>query len=257
MTWSEEFESAAAEAAAVLSASHLRTLADRLGAGWPTAATVNAVPVPGFAQLAMATIQAARATGISDPEAAAYLRGLAAGRSAGQNLVRIESVWSGPGTHQVPVRATAQVLVDVIAEARYELLMMTYSARAHSPVLSALTEAVSRGVVVSIVVETLAGAGGALHGPEPADAFASVAAVKLWHWPPKQRTESGARTHAKIAVADRRTLLVSSANLTQSGVGRNIEAGLLVRGGTAPQRAAEHITQLQTAGVLVRLRRGE
>lgn len=59
--------------------------------------------------------------------------------------------------------------------------------------------------------------------------------------------------HAKLVVADRRVLLVSSANLTQSGVDRNIEAGLLVRGGTAPQRAAEHIAELQARGVLARL----
>lgn len=59
--------------------------------------------------------------------------------------------------------------------------------------------------------------------------------------------------HAKLAVADRRVLLVSSANLTQSGVGRNIEAGLLVHGGTAPQRAAEHFAELTAQGVLVRL----
>jgi phosphatidylserine/phosphatidylglycerophosphate/cardiolipin synthase-like enzyme len=36
--------------------------------------------------------------------------------------------------------------------------------------------------------------------------------------------------HAKVAVADRRVLLVSSANLTVSGIDENIEAGVLVRG---------------------------
>lgn len=59
--------------------------------------------------------------------------------------------------------------------------------------------------------------------------------------------------HAKIAVADRRALLVTSANLTQSGVGTNLEAGLLVRGGSAPRRAAEHITALIADGVVVPL----
>ncbi len=59
--------------------------------------------------------------------------------------------------------------------------------------------------------------------------------------------------HAKVAVADRRVLLVSSANLTQSGVSKNIEAGVLVRGGHAPQRVAEHIGELRTMGVLRRL----
>jgi phosphatidylserine/phosphatidylglycerophosphate/cardiolipin synthase-like enzyme len=56
-----------------------------------------------------------------------------------------------------------------------------------------------------------------------------------------------------VAIADRRVLLVTSANLTQSGVGKNIEAGLLIRGGTVPGRAAEHIEELQAAGTLVRL----
>ncbi|MCT9932238.1 phospholipase D-like domain-containing protein [Planotetraspora sp. A-T 1434] len=60
--------------------------------------------------------------------------------------------------------------------------------------------------------------------------------------------------HAKLAVADRRVLLVSSANLTHSGVARSIEAGLLVHGGTAPQRAAEHIADLRGKGLLERLR---
>jgi phosphatidylserine/phosphatidylglycerophosphate/cardiolipin synthase-like enzyme len=90
-------------------------------------------------------------------------------------------------------------------------------------------------------------------GPEPAAAFGSVAGIELWYWPVTQRTESGSKLHAKLAVADRRVLLVSSANLTQSGVGKNIEAGLLVRGGSAPQRAAEHIAELQSRGVLARL----
>jgi phosphatidylserine/phosphatidylglycerophosphate/cardiolipin synthase-like enzyme len=43
----------------------------------------------------------------------------------------------------------------------------------------------------------------------------------------------GAKMHAKLAVADRRVLLITSANLTRSGVTKNIEAGLLIRGGTA------------------------
>ena len=63
--------------------------------------------------------------------------------------------------------------------------------------------------------------------------------------------------HAKVAIGDRRTLLVSSANITQSGVSTNIEAGVLVRGGTAARRAAEHVEQLIATGVLVRLLVGD
>lgn len=59
--------------------------------------------------------------------------------------------------------------------------------------------------------------------------------------------------HAKVAVADRMALLVSSANLTSSGIDKNIEAGILVRGGTAPVRVAEHFTELTATGILIRL----
>jgi phosphatidylserine/phosphatidylglycerophosphate/cardiolipin synthase-like enzyme len=253
VSWAAGFEEAAAEALRRLGPGPLRLLADRLEAAWPDHATLQAVPVPGFAPVARAVLDAQVAAKISDQQAAAYLRGLAAGYAEHAGTVRIESVWSGPGTHRVPVRATAQVLVDLVEEASHELLLMTYSAKPYPPLREALTAAVGRGVTVDVVVETLAGAGGALGGAEPAAAFADVAGIRLWHWPRAQRTEEGAKMHAKIAVADRRVLLVSSANLTQSGVGRNIEAGLLVRGGTAPRRAAEHIAELTASGVLARL----
>ncbi|PWU51821.1 endonuclease [Micromonospora sp. S4605] len=254
MSWYPAFEAAAEAAVHRLGPSHLRVLADRLGGGWPEQALRHAVPVPGFADAAGAVLAAQHASGMSPVEAAAYLRGLAAGHAQRSAEVRIESVWSGPSTHPVPVRSTAQVLVELVGEARGELLLMTYSATPYQPLLTALAAAVTRGVRVTVVVETRDGAGGALQGTEPAAAFGTVPGVKLWHWPKEQRAEHPAKMHAKIAVADRRVLLVSSANLTQSGVNRNIEAGLLVRGGTAPQRAAEHIAELQSRGVLTRLR---
>jgi len=167
--------------------------------------------------------------------------------------VSVETVWSGPGSHHVPVRATAAVLGDVVREARHELLLMTYSARPHQPLSDALGAAISRGVAVTVVVETLQGAGSALSGDEPYQAFTGIPGVELWHWPTSQRTESGAKMHAKLAVADCRVLLVTSANLNQSGVTKNIEAGLLIRGGTVPVRAAEHIDALRSAGILTRL----
>lgn len=256
MTWSPSFEAAAGAAAARLGAGHLRSLADRIAAGWPDHAALQAVAVPGFVEMAAAVLTAQHADGLSNVEAAAYLRGVAAGHAQQAAALRVESVWSGPGTHQVPVRATAQVLVELVDEAIGELLLMTYSAKPYQPLLDVLAIAVARRVAVTAVVETLSGAGSALAGAEPAAAFASVPEVELWHWPVGQRVEAGAKMHAKLAIADRRALLVSSANLTQSGVAKNIEAGLLIRGGTAPQRAAEHIAELKAKGVLIRLQPG-
>jgi phosphatidylserine/phosphatidylglycerophosphate/cardiolipin synthase-like enzyme len=191
--------------------------------------------------------------GVPFAEVAAYLRGFAAGWSRNRDETQVRTVWSGPATPGVPVRATARVLVDLVGLARSELLAMTYAARHYPPLLSALRDAVARGVEVHVVVETKSGAGGLLGGPEPAAAFASVPGLRLWHWTAERREHEGARQHAKLAVADRRVLLVGSANLTEAGVHRNLEAGVLVTGGTAPRRAAEHIRELQRRGVLAPL----
>ncbi|MFG7943487.1 DISARM system phospholipase D-like protein DrmC [Streptomyces cacaoi] len=144
-----------------------------------------------------------------------------------------------------PLRACSQTGLRPV---RAALVAMTYAARPYRALTDALRRAVGRGVRVDIVVETIEGASGLLRGPEPAAAFAAIPGVRLWYRPPSRRAEAAARQHAKIAVADSRVLFVGSANLTASAVARNIEAGVLVRGGTAPQRAAEHIRELQRTG---------
>ncbi|MFD0336686.1 phospholipase D-like domain-containing protein [Streptomyces erythrogriseus] len=75
--------------------------------------------------------------------------------------------------------------------------------------------------------------------------------VRLWHWATRDPARHAhSRQHAKVAIADRRTLFLGSANLTESAARRNMEAGVLVSGGEAPKRAAEHIVELQRMGVL-------
>jgi phosphatidylserine/phosphatidylglycerophosphate/cardiolipin synthase-like enzyme len=186
--------------------------------------------------------------------AAAYLRGAAAGYARRRREQRVQVVWGGPVVHGVPTRGMGQVLAELIGRAEASLLLMTYSAKAYPLVLTALSQALARDVRVSIVVETLEGAGSAISGPEPAAAFAGLAAVELWHWPKKLRPTSNAKMHAKIAIADRRELLVSSANLTASGIDQSMEAGILITGGEAPRRAAAQIENLMSNGTLIQLR---
>lgn len=246
------FEQAAEDALPVLGPGGLRAVAERLAAGWPAAAIVGETS-PGRSQAVRSVLDAVEASGVAVGESASFLRGLAAGYARHAAAVTVETVWSGPTSHTVPVRATAQALVDVVNEASGELLLMTYSAKPHQALRTALFAAVARGVDIVVVVETLQGAGSALSGAEPAAAFVSLPGLELWKWPLDRRAEPGSKMHAKLAVADRRTLLVSSANLTQSGVVKNIESGVLVRGGMAPARAAEHIAELRSAQVLTRL----
>lgn len=230
----------------------VETLASAVVADGPRNSVPTTSSLPGFAHGAVRVQEAQTADGIADAELAAYLRGVAAGYRQRESALQVETVWTGPSTHRVPVRATSQVLVDLVTDARSHLLLMTYSAGPHAAIRAALVAADERGVAIDIVVETLQGAGSSLNGAEPAAAFAGLPGVRLWQWAPARR-ESGAKMHAKVAVADRRALLVSSVNLTASGIDKNIEAGVLVRGGGAPERVVEHFTELAAAGELVRL----
>jgi phosphatidylserine/phosphatidylglycerophosphate/cardiolipin synthase-like enzyme len=56
--------------------------------------------------------------------------------------------------------------------------------------------------------------------------------------------------HAKCALADRRRLFVSSANLTAHALALNMELGVIVEGGRLPGEVAEHFEALMRHGVL-------
>jgi phosphatidylserine/phosphatidylglycerophosphate/cardiolipin synthase-like enzyme len=163
-----------------------------------------------------------------------------------------ELVWTGPSDHRVPVRSMWEALMGVIVVARHELWLSTYSAKPYQPLIDLLTDSRRRGVEVSIAVETLAGAGSAISGSEPATAFAGIDGAKLYGWPVEDRPQD-AKLHAKLALADEAMLLVTSANFTGSALERNIEAGVLVTGGPAPKRAAEHLKAMVRSGILKRI----
>jgi phosphatidylserine/phosphatidylglycerophosphate/cardiolipin synthase-like enzyme len=246
------FEKLAVDVAGELGPNNVRVIADRLAAGWSTSAIVAAVPGQRAAPI-HDLLAAKNASAVDNASAVAYLRGVAAGYQRAAEAVCVDTVWTGPSTAAVPVRATAEALLDVIDAAQFELWLMTFSAREHAGIRAALSRATARGVAVHVVVETVAGAKGLLHPPEPAVAFAGITGVALWHWSLAARPEASSHLHAKLAVADRRVLLVSSANLTQAGISTNIEAGLLVRGGAAPLRVAEHLEGLRAQRILIPL----
>ncbi|MET7901955.1 DISARM system phospholipase D-like protein DrmC [Streptomyces sp. NPDC005336] len=244
-----EFEAAAEAAVTALGLSRAKDLAGLLAQRRTRERVLTELATPGVSDAVARLYDAMATESVPLVEAAAYVRGYVAAMLRARDMVQVRTVWSGPSTPAVPVRATAQVLVEVINEAHDELLAMTYAARPYPALRRALTEAAARGVQTHVVVETLAGARGLLSGREPAEAFASVPGLRLWHWARDSAEHVHSRQHAKLAVADRRTLFLGSANLTESAARRNIEAGVLVTGGEAPRRAAEHIVELQRLGI--------
>lgn len=77
----------------------------------------------------------------------------------------------------------------------------------------------------------------------------------VYRWPLQQRPvdEGGRRgsLHVKCAVADERSLLISSANLTAHALTLNMEMGLLITGGLLPHQVAQHFESLIRAGTLL------
>lgn len=244
------FEAAVEAAVGALGLSRGKDLAGLLAQQRTKERALTELATPGVGDAVRKLYDAMAKEAVPPSEAAAYVRGYVAALLGARDNVQVRTVWSGPSTPAVPVRATAQVLIEVISGAHDELLAMTYAARPYPALTRALTEAVARGVTTHVVVETISGAGGLLSGPEPADAFASVPGVCLWYWARDAGRLTRSRLHAKLAVADRRTLFLGSANLTESAARRNIEAGVLVSGGEAPRRAAEHVVELQRLGIL-------
>jgi phosphatidylserine/phosphatidylglycerophosphate/cardiolipin synthase-like enzyme len=165
---------------------------------------------------------------------------------------KVEVVWTGPGTSEVPSRSTEAVVLEVVSAARHQLLLVTYAAFRYPPLVAALESAAAREVRTQVLVETRAGAGSLL-GQEPAVAFAGIPGLKLYHWPPSQRSSGGGslrgRMHTKLVVADRDLAFVTSANLTGNGIEDNLECGLLVRGGPIPGRLLDHVSSLVRRGV--------
>lgn len=60
-----------------------------------------------------------------------------------------------------------------------------------------------------------------------------------------------AKLHAKAVIVDVRDLLLTSANMTSATHGRNIEIGVLCRGGGVAPQVQRHFDGLIRNGVLV------
>ena len=81
-------------------------------------------------------------------------------------------------------------------------------------------------------------------------ALAGLAVTRL-RWPSDQRPSGWTSLHAKLAVADERTVFLTSANLSLKASGDNLESGVVVRGGSWAARLCEHIASLRSQGVLL------
>lgn len=157
--------------------------------------------------------------------------------------VSVDVVVTGPDSPAAPVRLTSEVVRQLIARAQQRVTLVSYAAYQMPTILAALDAAVARGVRVDLILESpehLDGGGGA----------AAYAKYRVYHWPADQRDPPEAKLHAKAVIVDSRDVLLTSANMTNAAYDKNIELGLLCRGGGTAGRVQKHFDALIARGVL-------
>lgn len=193
--------------------------------------------------------------GEAGPRVLAALLSTAHRSSARSAKPSVEVVWTGPATGTEAIYRTEQTLLGLLREARLSVIVVTYVAYRAEAVRTALADAVSRGVRVRIVVESSRKDGGVVSfDPRLALGVLDDPRFECFAWPRHMRlaTDAGeiGALHAKCVAVDDEVLFVSSANMTESALERNIELGLVVRGGHAARHVREHVERLINAGVL-------
>lgn len=157
--------------------------------------------------------------------------------------VSVDVVVTGPDSPAAPVRLTSEVVRQLIAGAQQRVTLVSYAAYQMPTIIAALDAAVGRGVRVDLILESpehLDGGGGA----------AAYAKYRVYHWPTNQRDPPEAKLHARAVIVDSRDVLLTSANMTNAAYDKNIELGLLCRGGRTAKRVQKHFDALVASGVL-------
>ena len=200
--------------------------------------------------------------GLSGRAAAAWLASLeeAEGRRTGSDFV-----WSGPAVSGLHTRRTGDVFEQLLASAERSVWLSTFAfydgPRAFEPLTGQMAEKPDLRVRLLLNIERKWG------DTTAADALVRRFADRFWakDWPGKRRPEvfydprslalrrAEGVLHAKALVVDERQVLLTSANLTEAALERNIEMGVLLRDAAFARTVVAHFDTLIQTGSLVRL----
>ena len=156
-----------------------------------------------------------------------------------------ELVWTGPPSAQFEARRTDIALHEVVRGARDNLILMSYASYTLPILTEALTNRLQQGLTLWFLLETTTDSDGKFKtdGKTFFEQLSDHGDVRFFRWPLAQRPTRGhmvAAMHAKAAIADDHTMLITSANLTDAAMTMNMELGLLITGGPLPVRVRAH-----------------
>lgn len=239
----------AAALAAALDISH--------GLDWPHRRLVilATAPQPAVREQVSAFLDTwqATATAVDSRSVALALSAASQAVAAERDQERLELVWTGPDSRLIPLRRTDQALLQLIDGAQETLHIVSFAVYRIEVIARALARAASRGVAISLYLETPDASEGRIAYNTLAAFGAEVrqhAHIYIWPLEKRPRSDDGRHgsLHAKVAIADSRVMHISSANLTEYAMTLNMELGVMINGGASPERVVEHLARLVEQG---------
>lgn len=179
---------------------------------------------------------------------------------------RLELVWTGPEGPASATRDTSVVVRRLFEQARDSVIVAGYSFDHGEDILRPLHQAMSeRGVHAMLFLDIEGETGDTARADAYAHAKIDEFFVENWPFgPPRPDVFYDPRTavkgppwcslHAKCVVVDSRFALIGSANFTERGQERNVEAGVLIEDEDFAGRLAAQWRGLVEAGLVRRYR---
>lgn len=156
----------------------------------------------------------------------------------------LQPVWTSPALPGLEGRTTLAV-AELINEAQREIFAATYSATWGSTYVTALANALERGVHVTVIVDrTMQKAKGDL-------LQLRLPRARMWTYLQGDGLDYPPLQHAKLVATDGKAVLVTSANFSDAAAKRNLECGLLSRDPRIASGITAHLRTLRQHGVLV------
>lgn len=241
---------------------HLRIrLAAALAAGLvspPYAVTsLKAAGIDGPVEEVSNALSELQGLGVEGPAAAVWLRTLDAAASRGPS---VDLVWTGPEVRGLHSRDTRRVYEELLGTAEVSIWVSTYAYFDGSRVFDVLSQRMD--AAPSLQVNLLLNIQRKWGDSTAPDQLVRRFADRFWgkDWPgrarpkvfydPRSLDSEGSVLHAKAVVADKESVFVTSANLTDAAWDRNIEIGLLVRDPALATSMILHFATLIEQGLL-------
>jgi len=199
------------------------------------------------------------AMGVAGPAAGAWLRTV---EKVALRTPRPDLVWSGPEVPGVHARNTRCVVEELLGAAELSVWASTYAFFDGPKAFEVLARSMEArpGLRVTLLLNIQRKWGDAM----AADFVVRKFTERFWtkEWPgalrprvfydPRALDLEGATgvLHAKALVVDEEAVFVTSANLTEAALDRNIEMGLLVRDRTLALSVSSHFRGLIDRGLL-------